>query len=380
MRLIETQRLIINAFKSNKKSVTLPKGTKLRRIKFKSAVKNRHKAKMDSDSKVKYNILPKRGLSSNTKFDYYMFLPKTRVNDEVILLLHGLNERSWDKYLLWAHYLSTNSNKAVIMFPIAYHINRAPAEWSNPRLMNKISKERSEINNIDNLNSSYANVALSLRLSHSPELFYQSGLQTYLDIIKLTKSIKRGRHKYLSKNSKINFFSYSIGAFLTEVLLLSNPDNLFTDQKAFLFCGGSTFDKMNAISRSILDKEATNRLEKYIYNEELNYNTIRPARKYSPYLMGAWNSFKMMSNNKLFAKERIEKFASLRPIIKAVGLVKDVVIPPKGILETVGECEIIDFPVNYSHENPFPFNNKSKVEIVEEAFVSIFEKAISFFK
>lgn len=380
MNLIETQKLIIDAFNSNKKSADLPEGTQLRRLKFKSPVKNRHKDNISSNFLVKYNILPKRHLTTNSRFNYYIFLPKERTTDEVILLLHGLNERSWDKYLLWAHYLATNSKKPVIIFPIAYHINRAPEAWSNPRLMSEISKSRIDLSKDEKLSSSFANVALSLRLSHAPELFYQSGLQTYFDIIKLVKNIKKGRHKYLSKDSRINFFSYSIGAFLTEVLLLSNPDNLFTNQKAFLFCGGSTFDKINAVSRSILDKEATQTLSNYIYNGKANYESIRPSKKYAPYMAEAWKSFKMMLNKNIFTNERIEKFTSLRPIIKAVGLVKDSVIPANAILETVGECEIIDFPVNYSHENPFPFNNKSKTAIVEEAFISIFEKAISFFK
>ena len=51
-------------------------------------------------------------------------------------MLHGLNERKWDKYLAWAHYLAEETGKPVIIFPTSFHINRSLPEWLNPRLMN----------------------------------------------------------------------------------------------------------------------------------------------------------------------------------------------------------------------------------------------------
>ncbi len=380
MELSDIHKKIRPIFSSAESCSLLPNNVKLHKFHFESDILSPLHFSSRNFDNVKYDILSNNQLQSNTYFNYYMFLPPKRINNEVIILLHGLNERSWDKYLLWAYYLALHSNKPVIMFPIAYHINRAPQEWSNPRLMANVSKERIELSNNMVLKSSYANVALSLRLSESPELFWFSGLQTYFDIIKLVRSIKFGNHKFLSVDTNVNFFSYSIGAFLTEILLFANPENLFTNQKAFLFCGGSTFDDMNAVSKSILDRDASQSLEKYFLKNKFVSEKINSPKKYLKYIPEAFKSFMLMLNKNNFKKERVAKFTSLKPFIKAVGLAKDIVIPPKAILETVGECEIIDFPVNYSHENPFPFNNKRDSKIVEEAFITIFSKAVEFFQ
>ncbi|MFA6853174.1 MAG: DUF6051 family protein, partial [Bacteroidales bacterium] len=55
-------------------------------------------------------------INENICFEYPVFTPSGRNrynNDEAILLLHGLNERSWSKYLTWAEYLCNNSGKPV---------------------------------------------------------------------------------------------------------------------------------------------------------------------------------------------------------------------------------------------------------------------------
>jgi hypothetical protein len=57
-------------------------------------------------------------------------------------LLHGLNERSWDKFLPWAARLVESTARAVILMPIAFHMNRALAEWSLLRAMRTVSKQR----------------------------------------------------------------------------------------------------------------------------------------------------------------------------------------------------------------------------------------------
>lgn len=380
MKLLDIQESIRLAFSSFENISVLPNDVELHVHNFESDISSPLYIKTNELKEMDYNILSNRELISNTFFKYFMFIPPKKVDDEAIIMLHGLNERSWDKYMLWAYYLALKSNKAVILFPIAYHINRAPDEWSNPRLMSVVSKQRVELNDKMILKSSYANVALSLRLSKSPELFWFSGLQTYFDIIKLVKNIKSGNHKHLPIDTKIDFFSYSIGAFLTEILFMSNPEDLFTNQKAFLFCGGSTFDDMNAISKSILDSGASDSLMNYFLNNKFVSKITNTPKKYLKYIPDAFKSFVLMLNKENFKKERISKFVSLKPFIKAVGLAKDIVIPPKAILETVGDCEIIDFPVNYSHENPFPFNNKRDFKIVEDAFITIFDKAVDFLK
>ena len=114
-------------------------------------------------------------VKENTTFKYIIVKKRnTKRAKDVIFLFHGLNERHWQKYLPWAINLHQLTEKAVILFPIAFHMNRAPRNWSDPRIMNKISSRR--VNAYKNIkNSTFANAALSERLHHNPSRFFTSG-------------------------------------------------------------------------------------------------------------------------------------------------------------------------------------------------------------
>jgi len=73
-------------------------------------------------------------IQENKTFTYTVFAPSGKEKrDKAIILLHGLNERTWEKYLTWAEYLAQNTGKPVILFPIAFHMNRTPSRWCNQR-------------------------------------------------------------------------------------------------------------------------------------------------------------------------------------------------------------------------------------------------------
>ena len=74
-------------------------------------------------------------ISENRSFSYPVFAPRRADSNKVIFLLHGLNERSWLKYLAWAYNLADQTDSYVILFPISFHINRSPASWKDPRTM-----------------------------------------------------------------------------------------------------------------------------------------------------------------------------------------------------------------------------------------------------
>jgi len=76
-------------------------------------------------------------ISENNSFSYPVFIPADE-STKVILLLHGLNERSWLKYLVWAYWLAENTSSYVILFPISFHINRSPESWKDPRIMERL--------------------------------------------------------------------------------------------------------------------------------------------------------------------------------------------------------------------------------------------------
>ena len=92
-----------------------------------------------------FSSVPDNGIEENKNFNYIIFAPKRQEkHKEALLLLHGLNERSWEKYLTWAEYLAENTGKAVILFPIAFHMNRTPASWHQPRAILPWAVKRKE--------------------------------------------------------------------------------------------------------------------------------------------------------------------------------------------------------------------------------------------
>ena len=327
------------------------------------------------------------GEKENQKFRYAIFAPAHHKKfSEAIILLHGLNERNWGKYLPWAHQLVSQTQKPVILFPIAYHMNRSPLTWVCPRLMHKFSISRKTAVPATE-NSTFANVALSLRIDNYPELFELSGIQTYFDVIKLTSAIKAGHFEIFENECSINFFAYSIGALLTETLLISNPLRLFSDSKAFFFCGGSTFDKINGCSRSIMDSHAFAHLRNHTLNHTATLEKeLKIPEQHAHLLKDGWAAFLAMSGIKNYVKYRERALKCLIDRIKAIGLKGDFVVPGIAIRETFGkvfnntcfDVDVMDFPFKYSHEIPFPVNDQRLNETVTQSFNLVFSKASLF--
>lgn len=322
-------------------------------------------------------------ITENLNFRYSILKPQSiEKSKSVIFLFHGLNERSWIKYLPWAYELTERTGKAVVLFPLALHMNRAPAFWSDPRLMKEVSKERKKLLP-DVFASSFANSALSTRLQFSPGRFLLSGIQTFNDIITLISNIKNGDHPFISKDASIDIFGYSIGAFLSEILMMSNPHNFFSNSRMFLFCGGQTLDQMQPVSKAIIDSEAALSLKNYFidnYEKEFLRDDIITGILDSYSEEG--NNFKSMLEIKRMESFRDSKLQKLKDRLLAVPLIKDSVMSPKGLLNTFGKqsnefVRIDDFPYEYPHENPFPLNEKLK-DAVNFSFNRTFKLAGSF--
>ena len=143
-------------------------------------------------------------IQENKTFTYTVFAPSGKEKrDKAIILLHGLNERTWEKYLTWAEYLAQNTGKPVILFPIAFHMNRTPSRWCNPReTLSWANIRKSEINDLSN--STFANVALSSRLSNNPLRFYASGRESIYNLWQLVLEIKEGKHPLFKEDASIN--------------------------------------------------------------------------------------------------------------------------------------------------------------------------------
>lgn len=326
-------------------------------------------------------------IQENLHFRYPIYLPNSSTKySKAIVLLHGLNERSWLKYLPWAHYLGQKTNRPVILFPLAFHMNRGSDSWGDPRLMMPYLTNRKVDKDISM--ATVANIALSQRISDDPLRFFTSGKQSADDLKQLLESINEGTIPFLEKGAQVDFFSYSIGSFLAQILFLANPIELASRSKLFIFCGGSFFCDMNGTSRLIMDSHAFKSLRKY-YMSDLP-NELKEESPLSIFInKGIWGeSFLSMiheDNNRLYREHKLQ---SLREQIQVVSLKNDAVIPSNAMQSTFacirnrGENMIteLDFPFNNSHETPFPILPLDKSEEVDKAFNQVFSRAAEFLR
>ena len=324
----------------------------------------------------------------NISFQYHIVQPidDTQANG-VIIVFHGLNEKKWDKYLPWAYALSKHTGKAVILFPIAFHMSRAPERWSSRQEMYVIAQKRME-EHLDNSETSYVNAATSTRLEAYPQRLFWSGLQTYNDIVQLITDLRAGVLPAIASTATVDLFGYSIGSFLSVILMMANPKGYFTNAKLFCFCGGMTIDRMFPISKYIMDGRAAITMQK-TFAELLstNFKTDPRLKHYQDsnlHFEEGW--FKTMLRYNYYQKEREKRFSQLENQIKALVLEQDEVTPPIEALNTLKggyrniniEVEIDDFQYPYTHMNPFALTMKNATEVTE-AFERFVKSATEFY-
>lgn len=324
-------------------------------------------------------------VEENREFTYHLMKPKDgKPAGKITFLFHGFNEKYWEKYYNWGEEICRRTGSAVAFFPIAFHMQRAPALWSDPREMFRLSENRKKrFPNV--INSSLSNVAISMRLHAMPQRYIWSGLQTYYDVIQLIEELKTGSTLVRSDFS-FNIFAYSIGGFLAEILKLANHNNYFSDTKVFLFCGGAVFNRFSPVSKFILDSEANLALYAYLV-EHFDSFLEKEARMYH-YIKEDHTAGKVlhaMLNYVNMREFREELFRESARDFYAITLKNDSVIPSFEIMNTLKgaygdidiNVEVLDFDYNYSHENPFPLKRVDP-EKVDESFNMVFDKACCF--
>ncbi len=322
-------------------------------------------------------------IGENRNFSYVLFRNADSVRArEVIFLFHGLNEHSWHKYLPWAEKLVLLTGKPVILFPIAFHMNRTPVPWWLSRPMNDVSGIR-RTHSPTITNSSFANAAISARIEMIPQRFFWSGLQTFDDVIQLIAEIKRGDHPLIAPDASYDLFAYSIGSFLSEILMMANPDEYFRNSNLCMFCGGPTLDRMSPNNKFILDSDATIAMYSF-YTERLEAE-LKLDRRIAHYFSDAHPAgitFKMLLSYQKHKEAREQRFRELQNQLYAIALKKDDVIPANEVLNTLKgdyrdigtRVDIMDFPYPYTHINPFS-PDQVDAEAVDRCFNDVFERA-----
>jgi len=324
-------------------------------------------------------------IMENKDFRYPVFLPEGfKQTNRAIILLHGLNEKSWDKYLTWARELVLRTGHAVILFPISFHMNRTPSAWINPRTMTGLSHLRDE-KYAEQSCSSFANAAISERLDNMPERFALSGYQSIMDLLNLVNHISSGKHPVFKEDTEIHFFGYSIGAFLAQVLMIANPNGIFNKSRFVLFAGGTVFSHINGTSRFIMDQQAFDQLRKYYLNQSSWRRTTLKSYVKRMDVKNVARAFMAMLSPDYFSALRDKVFADFNDRMLVYAMKEDEVFPEEHIMENFNGSGVwvnrLDFPYHYTHENPFPVSKDAEVsEEVDKNFDQIFKEVGHFLR
>jgi len=383
MKYIDTYKLLKSNINYTDAQITIPKVMEVRNFTFTSNNCNILPDDTPDDALNGYDPSSKvgivhemlnihdSGVKDNISFRYHVFSPVgTEKAKKIVLMFHGFNEKYWHKYMPWAKHIVDTTGKTVVLFPIAFHMNRAPQEWSDTRLMYEVSNRRKELFP-DIIHSTLSNVAISTRLHTKPQRFVWSGLQTYYDVIQFIDEYKSGQHPFIAPNAEVDMFAYSIGAFLAEILMITNHKNYFDKSKLVMFCGGPVFNRLSPVSKFILDSEANVALYSYMI-EHLDSH-LRNDEKLRHYLCERPEgiSFRSMLNYGVMSELREERLNAIGSRLLAVALKHDTVVPPYEVANTLQgkyrdiptRVDIYDLPYPYKHEDPFPCLEKISDEI-----------------
>ena len=323
----------------------------------------------------------------NGDFVYPIVFPEGgKQYSRAILVFHGINERSWKKYLPWACRLAEGAQQPVILFPMAFHVSRGPRRWATPQAMQSLLEQRQALPN--QVNSTFANVALSQRLDEAPMRFLSAGRQSADDLEQLVRSIKAGEVEGFLPHTRVDAFAYSIGAILAQALFIANTDGLFDDSRLFLFCGGSHFSSMHGCTKLIMDSVAHMALRSFFFDEF--FQMVYEQSPFGEYFRssgigrGFWAMLEPRCDAALFRRQ----MSRLGSGLQIVTLRDDRVIPSAMIKEafadvcarTGAELHELHFDYAYRHEMPFPILKDSTSELVDAAFEEVFERVSAFFR
>jgi hypothetical protein len=297
--------------------------------------------------------------------------PEGRVYDRACVLMHGLNERGWEKYYSWAQAIADKADCVVIMFPIAFHMDRSPEAWANFGIMRGVSKDR--IGRYPGLRqSSMANAAISERLDEAPGRFFLSGVMASRDLGDLVSAIESGEIPCVSAEAKLGYFGYSIGTYLLQCLSLASADFAASGRR-FLFCGGPYLSAMTPISKYIMDSRSHERLlDFWVYDlaAELRADAELAAAIDTP----EGRAYCAMVDPRHPQIHRKELFSD--GSWKVASLLGDEVMPRQAILDSFAgtglEPIFYDLPAACTHIAPF---NPQGGEAAATAFEALFDSA-----
>ena len=290
-----------------------------------------------------------------------------RRHTRALILLHGLNERSFTKYIPWAYQIWSQVQFPVILFPLAYHINRVQRKWAADQV--DIYDRRRAI-----AGNEYAhrfNAVISERLTVHPERFLWGGIQCYWDIVDLVRAIREDRHPHFAPDAQVDFLGFSAGGYIALALLLENHRKYFEASRGILFASCSALRDVNLASPLILDHAAEIALMKLYVKYRTKVMNPRLRHWFEEHPEGRWfNAFCGLMPDRTGLDQRLR---ALSPRLLGIAGIQDQVMTPgammnalQGIHRDTG-VRLIELPLGI-HENPFScpdYNQRERSMITE---------------
>lgn len=298
-------------------------------------------------------------IEANVNFRYPLLRERSSLgalhrHDRVTIVLHGLNERLYDKYFRWAYPIWQGTAAPVVIFPLTFNINRVFRGW-----LNQIAKTLEWREKIPgNENTDLFNATISERLDSHPERFFWGGEQSYWDLIDFVRQIDKGDHPHFAPKARVDFLGYSSGGYLALVLLLDNHEELFNESRACLFASCVAIRNLSPSSPYVIDSMGETALRKLLVNNL----DIKPGERMKHWLdehpEGQWmRSFCGLKPDRTEREKGLKKISSR---LLGIANTNDTVMPLDGMLnglqgvrrDTGVRIEELDLGV---HENPFGF-------------------------
>ncbi|MEI7703110.1 MAG: DUF6051 family protein [Deltaproteobacteria bacterium] len=266
----------------------------------------------------------------NLDFRYPLLrAPGPERSRHLVVLLHGLNERSFTKYVPWAFHLWRNTGASLALLPLSFHVNRVDPRWGR-EVEAHLAARRTVPRNED---SHPFNCVISGRLDAHPERFFWNGLQSYGDVRDLVGEVRAGRHPHVHPDARVDLVGYSIGGYLALGLLLDDEDGLFRESRAVLFESGAALRATNMSSRLIVDHGCEVALMKLYVRFTGRLANPRLSHWLREHEVGRW--FRAMAGDeseRVFLEARLREIA---PRLLAITNRADAVIPGPAVLNTL---------------------------------------------
>jgi Family of unknown function (DUF6051) len=181
-----------------------------------------------------------------------------RPHRQVLIVSPGINERDWTKYIQWGHAIWQQNGVPVILFPLAFGIDRVYGGWL-PQVPASLALRREIVGNEYEHNF---NATISERLSAHSERLMWGAVQSCKDLIDFVRGIRLGENPLFARHARVDFFGYSAGGFISLTLLMENHERLFDDSRVCLFASCVAMRDLAPATPYILDRAAESALRR----------------------------------------------------------------------------------------------------------------------